>query len=380
MPDLELEAKDLPSNHTSNGLSDGLPQSRIRNSWAKDFHVSPFNSRKGDYSLLTSDPLDHDTKKLRGLDITINLSSSSGRPKLVARLFSEGTPIDPSAMTALGKMRFLLQWFWVGFMTFPRIAKEAFTLFFKHGLHVWYRPEPLKESLSRYANATEGNLETVFRRYLKHLVEHATEPLVVNYMPSGIPHGAEETFTSSVATSDVGTTPQRVSIKILTPVFYSRFAGYAHDFEAVFCELVESCTIWVDRPDMLPKIFLKKQSPPLQSSSALDFAIFKMIQNLRRRPDVIKRPMTSAETANVSTRPVDIRDFRISSMDAFVLGHGDHALKRTYQAAVIQLFVAERFFFGYVEAVRMLWLACRLGLSLVLAVIATEAFKSLLSV
>jgi hypothetical protein len=260
-----------------------------------------------------------------------------------------------------------------------RHSRSSFVSFFRHHLDVWYQAEPPKESLGRCANFTEKELEIVFRCYLEHLVEHAIEPLTIRYMPSGIPHSTEQTFTSSIARSGNETTPQLVSIRILTPVFYSRFVGYAHDFEAVFCELVESRTLWVDRPDVLPKIFLKKQSPPLHSSNILDFVAFKLIQNLRRRPDIIHRSKTSAEAASASTRPVDIRNFRISAMDAFILGHDDSRLRHMYQAALIQLFLAERFFSGYVEVARVLWLTCRLSLSSLIAAIAIKACSAMLS-
>lgn len=377
--DFESEAKHLPSNANDESLSKDAPRVRIKNSWKKDFHVSPFNSRKGEYSLMASDPLGGDMDGFRGVDITINLSSSKGHPKLVARLFSEGSAIEPLSMTAFEKINFLSMWFWVGLVTFPRIARQAFALFFKRGLHVWYRPEPLKDSLGRDADSTEKQLEDAFRHYLQYLVEHAKEPLIVEYTPCGIPNGTKEIFTSSTTLNDAGSDLGVVQIKVLTPSFYSRFVGYAHDFEAIFCELAESCTLWIDKPDMLPKIFLKKPSPPLHVSSTRDFLLFKAIQALRRRPDVIRRPLTSAEAAQPSPQALDIRAFRNSSMDAFILGQGDSKLKKTYQAALIQLFIAEGYFFGYVEVVRLLLLACRLGISASVAVFPTRIFETLLS-
>lgn len=381
--DFDAETKNLPATVDGHGhvhdQGESAARVRIKNSWSKDFHVSPFNSRKGDYSLLASDPLGANMDGFRGVDITINLTSSKGQPKLVARLFSEGNAVDPSAMTMLEKLRFLSAWFWVGFVTFPRIAKEAFKLFFSRGLHVWYRPEPFKDSLGRHADAAERSLEAAFRRYLQHLVEHAKEPLVVKYTPSGIPDAQEETFLSP--TEADGRKPEnRVHIKVLTPSFYTRFIGYAHDFEAIFCELAESCTIWADKPDLLPKIFLKKPSPPLHTSSIVEFVLFKLVKSLRQRPPVIKRPLTSAEAVAAATpQGVDIRLFRMSSMDAFILGQDDSGLRRSYQAAAIQVFAAERFFFGYVEVTWILCAACRLCLSAAVAATATWALKALVS-
>lgn len=380
--DFESEARSLPPKVDRHGhdQDQSSPRARIKSTWKKDFHVSPFNSRNGAYSLLASDPLGANLDEFRDVDITINLTSSKGQPKLVARLFSESNAIDPSSMTVVDKASFLLRWFWVGFVTFPRIAKEAFRLFFSRGLHVWYRPEPLKDSMGRHTDATERSLETVFRCYLRHLIEHAMEPITVTYTPSGIPDAPEETFRSA-ASADKSGSGDHVHIKILTPAFYTRFIGYAHDFEAIFCELAESCTIWADKPDLLPKIFLKKPPPPLHTSSVLDFILSKIIKRLRQRPPAIKRPMTSAEAAASTTTPrrtVDIRLFRMSAMDAFVLAQENSGLARTYQATAIQVFAAQRFFFGHMEAVRILCAAGRLGLSAALAATATWALETLL--
>ena len=52
-------------------------------------------------------------------------------------------------------IRFVSLWWWVGFVTFPRIVKEAAKLFFKRKLHVWYRPEVLHTSIGRTATIYE---------------------------------------------------------------------------------------------------------------------------------------------------------------------------------------------------------------------------------
>ena len=113
-------------------------------SWSKDFHVSPFNSRKGSYTLSAYDPVS------RGkVNNTITLNSSKGHPKLVAKIISKGNFIDPCEMGAVAILRVVATWWWVGFVTFPRIVREAAKLFFRRKLHVWYRPEVLPESIGR---------------------------------------------------------------------------------------------------------------------------------------------------------------------------------------------------------------------------------------
>ena len=129
---------------------------RFTNSWPKDFHVSPFNSRKGAYSLSATDPFFPHLSSGAGTALvnnTITLRSSKQHPKLIARVFSSSDSIDPYKLKGWGTFRFIAAWWWVGFVTFPRIVREAGKLFFRRKLHVWYRPEVLKDSIGR--NETE---------------------------------------------------------------------------------------------------------------------------------------------------------------------------------------------------------------------------------
>lgn len=222
---------------TSNEVSQPIPV-WVNASWKKDFHMSPFHSRKGSYSLLARDPFEGDMEGFSGIDITLNLVSSKGQPKLDVRSYSEGKPLDAAQMGPLEQTAFVLTRFWVGFPTFPRMVRQAASLFFYHQLHIWYRPEPLKDSLGRLADNTEAKLELIFRQYLRYLVEQSTSPLSVTYVPSGLLESSEETFTSPGAAVHPEQTDY-LKIKILTPVFYPRFVHYAHDFEAISCELAE---------------------------------------------------------------------------------------------------------------------------------------------
>lgn len=343
--------------------SNGAAPSRMKASWPKDFHVSPFNSRKGTYSLLASDPLGPGMEGFLGLDVTVNLRSSAGHPKFLARLFSEGEAIDPSKMSAVQTLRFLLGWWWVGFATFPRIVTQAAVLFTKRKLHVWYRPEPLKDTQGRHADALEADLEGVFRKYLRHLVLRCPKPLSVRYVPSGVPSLATEVYTSSASTKEPGAV-EHAEIRILTPVFYSRFAHYAHDFEAIFSELTENGTLWVDKPKLLPDIFPKMASSPLQTSNLVDFAYFKVIQRLRRRPQKIPQvPTTSADAVPPTSRAIDIGDSRISSMDAYVLRQGDGSLTAAYRSAILRVLIADRFLMGRTGLFKMVEFLGHAGLA-----------------
>ncbi|KAF4454327.1 cyclopropane-fatty-acyl-phospholipid synthase [Fusarium austroafricanum] len=335
----------------------------------KDFHVSHFNSRKGSYSILASDPFG--PEGFRGLNITINLSSSKGHTKLVAKFFSESEALDPYKLSIVKKAGFIYSWFWVGLTILPRFIKQSAALFIKHKLHFWYRPEPLRGSVGRSANGIERLLEQVFREYLKHLVQQSPTPITIRYSRSGVDDASEEILMSH-PTINLRDSTSEIKIKVLTPVFYSRFVHYAHDSEAIFCELTESCTFWTDKPEQLTKLFLKKGDAPLHTSNLVDYMRFQLIKNLRRRPDKIERPLTSTDKQLPSAKGVDIRGFRMSSMDAFVLGQEDIRLKKAYGMAVARLFVADHISLGSTGLLGMMELVVRVGASWLLVSFITQ--------
>lgn len=343
-------------------LASSDTRQRIRGSWAKDFHMSPFNSRKGTYSILARDPLGPGLEGFRGLDITVNLESSAGHAKFYARLFSEGAAVDPSTMSAIHTVRFLLGWGWVGFATFPRIITQAAVLFFRRKLHVWYRPEPLKETQGRRADPVESALEGVFRKYLQYLVRQSPRSVSVRYVPSGMPSLAAEVFTSSTTTDGPGAA-EHVEIKILTPLFYSRFAHCTHGYEAMLSELTQSRTVWVDKPYMLPAIFIKRASSPLHKPRWVDIICFRLIQSLRRRPKRIQTSTTSADCGQPAARDVDVGDFHMSSMDAFVVGLEDGDVTASYRSVMLRLVLADLLLMGQTGLVRTVELAARVGLA-----------------
>jgi hypothetical protein len=131
------------------------PEWRLKHKWAKDFHLSPFNSRKGTYSFAALNPYHKGLHRFPGIDNNVILASSKGHAKLVARLFSDDAPISPQGLRASDCIAFIIQWYWLGLFTFPRILKETFLLFFRCHLHVWLRPEARPTSFGRRATIAE---------------------------------------------------------------------------------------------------------------------------------------------------------------------------------------------------------------------------------
>ncbi|SPN97428.1 uncharacterized protein DNG_00942 [Cephalotrichum gorgonifer] len=324
---------------------------RIQQSFLKDFHVSPFNSRKGHYSIKANDPLEPGARDPCGFDTTITLSSSKGHPKLIARLFSLGSPLDPATLAPMEKLGLILGWGWVGLLTFPRIVKEAGALWFVRGLHVWFRPEPLSGSIGRQATTSEKFLEGVFRAYLRHLVRQSTGTLAVRYVPGGI-DGPTETMRSSSAEGK-GAATGELELRVLTPAFYSRFVHYAHDFEAIFTELRENETISISNPDLLPHLLLKKPSQAVGVRNLADYLYFSIIRWLRRVPPRIVRPLRSCDPPRQErTRAEDIRGFRLSSMDGYALAEASSEVRRRYRSTVTRVLLADRIALG---SPKVLW-------------------------
>ncbi len=125
------------------------PPAEFKTTWAKDFHVSPFNSREGNYSLKANDPLSPSMRGSGLISNTITLSSSRNHTTLVARVFSTQPSLDPSSLSLIEEIRIVAGWWWVGLVTFPRILREAAKLFSWRKLEVWYRPEVLRGSIGR---------------------------------------------------------------------------------------------------------------------------------------------------------------------------------------------------------------------------------------
>ncbi|AEO55927.1 hypothetical protein MYCTH_2300262 [Thermothelomyces thermophilus ATCC 42464] len=330
----------------------------FRQAWPKDFHVSPFNSRKGSYTLTASDPLA--SVGVQGMaapiSITITLLSSKGDPKMVATLSSAGDPLEPSTMTSRQKACFLASWWHVGFLTYPRILKQAAALFFRHRLRVWFRPEPLKGTLSRRATATERQLEAVFRRYLQHLVEQAQVALEVKYIaaagilldkdvrvftsPAAREKRAEKRGTGSIAVTE------ELELAVLTPAFYTRFVRYQRNgLNSFLRELNEARTIWLSRPELLRGLFAsqKKESKPCSTNTApscsagllppgfWELVCFRVIPYLR--------------SGNV---------LGLSELDEYVMQHDSERERERYGRCVLQVMLADRITLRSVAGLKVL--------------------------
>jgi hypothetical protein len=295
---------------------------KFTNAWDKDFHVSPFNSRKGTYSLTAADPVAALKTGSKVLDNIVVLNSSKAHAKLVARVYSDGDHMDPTNMSTSQVMKLLASWFWVGFLTFPRIIAQAYKLYFKRRLHVWFRPEVLASSIGRTHTASEAIMEAFFLAYLNYLMDSASSPLQVTYTPAG-GLGDSVVLTSKDITQ--GQITKELTLRVLTPAFYTRFAHYAHTTEAFDRESLhvstQNQTLVIENAEHLP-ILLGSSAPSSSSATSklnkLDQYRWRLLQRLRSPPPASAYPDTHTELHDLASVS-DIRRLPLSPLDNFVL-------------------------------------------------------------
>lgn len=385
----------------------------FRDTWTKDFHVSPFNSRKGSYAMTAHDPFSPRLRNHIGtIDNNVTLKSSKAHAKLVARVFSTEPGVDPATLTSWARLRFIAAWWWVGFVTFPRIIKEAGKLFFRRKLHVWYRPEVLKDSIGRQATMEEtlvflsfclvvplnhrtnssstSIIERSFRPYLKSLVEYcslsaASSARSLRYI-SPIPNpsiSAEgETFTPKTSTSTAD--PEKdepIVFKPTTPLFYSRLVRHSRISEFLSSELLRcddrDRTFWVSHPQLLLKIFEQSRNTSVsalsveeddngkeRSPSILERYGWRLLHSLRNyHTNPLSVYSSSTTNNNNNEKKSDIRAFTLSPLDHYTKHHLPSSQSSQYRSTVTKILLSDVVAFGYPEVVDAVAYLGKVGVS-----------------
>ncbi|KAL9007536.1 MAG: hypothetical protein Q9173_007218 [Seirophora scorigena] len=370
------------------------PRSRFRDTWSKDFHVSPFNSRKGSYALSAWDPFSPHLNGTGDVDNTITLSSSKAHPKLIARVFSSQPSIDPTTLSYWASLRFIASWWWVGFVTFPRIVKEAGKLFFRRKLHVRYRPEVLKDSIGRSATEDEATVERTFRSFLRSLVTHSILEQPIIYV-SPIPSSpTEEIFTSKRTTSTDLSRSEPIQFKVTTPLFYARLARHSHISEFISNEILtaddKDRTFHVSHPRPLLHLFEEEAAETLAPSALLPVRRRPLDHN-RRLSTSHKRALWSFQhwlrrhcssssssssrhrstagpkevTRSPTTSQTDIRYLGFSQLDLFAMQHEPTHQAARYRRAVQKMLLSDVLAFGHPEVLDAVSYVLRVVLSYV---------------
>ena len=336
---------------------------KIRRTWQKDFHVSPFNSRDGDYSAVVEDPQPFSYQRRSRVSNTITLLEA-GRAKVVARVSSIRPAMNPVNLKPSELYILVVMWSWVGFLTFPRILFQAWKLFFRKQLQLWLRPEVKKGSMGRKPFVCEVMLEQFFRSYLTSLVNNAAANLSLSYVPAPGMGPRLEMNTTRLSDKD----QLHLELMVLTPAFYSQFVHYRHTSEAFDREFLltdhRNRTLWLSNPKVLAFLTHPKSGPSDSAglvSEGFDHLRWQLLSKLRCPPQAMSYRNPSKEDEDFSRE--DIRSRGASELDVYVRQNcPDSAL---YRRTVQQLFLAERFAIGLPSVIKAVDITIRILLAVI---------------
>ncbi|KAF3942409.1 hypothetical protein ABW19_dt0202361 [Dactylella cylindrospora] len=116
----------------------------------KDFHISPFNKRSGEYEADITDVVAEGR-----FDIKITVLKEEGKKKMTAQTMSVGEPMDLLSTGFFEGLRMMVQWAMTGFLVVPRTLWECWRIFGMKEIEVHARPEPLKGSKGRPPSSLE---------------------------------------------------------------------------------------------------------------------------------------------------------------------------------------------------------------------------------
>jgi DUF1365 family protein len=321
----------------------------FKHSWEKDFHVSPFNSRDGSYSLRAADPYANATGGDVNVDCNIVLKNADQKAKMVARVFSTDSAIDATSMARWQTLVFVLQWWWVGLVTHFRILREARILWIKK-LQVFYRPEVLKTSIGRQESSEEAQLEPCFRLVLGRLVQCSQNGVQLNYVPAAGPRrGTLESI--GVSKSDPTRHSQRtIEIRVLTPAFYSQFVRF-RDYGEAFGKLC------FDVPDSAKHVYIADRVAFLDMLSRVEKLNpgiakvpfrWRLLAWLRAKKSIYSLLLTTMSGGY----PADGCVFDLSQLDMLIMNNCNYVSRKRYFRTVATLLISDRLAFGWTEILR----------------------------
>lgn len=192
--------------------------------------------------------------------------------------------------------------------------------------------------------------EVAFRITLKTAIpETPIERVMTTYQ-----HGLERAF-------------EDLEIRVLTPAFYSRLVHYTDLSEAVDRECIftdeKNRTLWICRPQLLPSLLPRRSSfktddqrLPVIYRSYLDELRWRILRKLRCPP---ADPVYSMTPTSSSFHIDDIRARPYSELDNFVRKSKDCLYAGEYRRAATKLFLAQRYCFGFSDAISLVDLGFR---------------------
>jgi hypothetical protein len=149
----------------------------------------------------------------------------------------------------------------------------------------------------RLADENEIFIERIFRRYLRYFVEHSPVPMKLTYIPAGLVNITEEVMTSPSVQLVGDDKVKGLELRVLTPLFYSRYVHYPSCLHALISEsqLLNSTTELSD-PGLVSALTNNHHpsSPPF--SSRWEKVSFSVLRSLRTEAGKIENCETKTKT------------------------------------------------------------------------------------
>ncbi|KAJ5682800.1 hypothetical protein N7462_005965 [Penicillium macrosclerotiorum] len=309
-----------------------------KGTWEKDIFASPFEKVEGGFTLRFMDPLDPQPEKGGPLHSNMTLMSTSGKPKISSRLFSQAPPLDPLLASSWDVTKCLLRWSFVIPSSIGRIVVEALRIRFRGNMPYLNKPDVKPNNIPRNASETERVLEGFFRLFLFHLVESCQIPLTVIYTPAKSLH-LHPIFMHSSAKMLTSAPPPTLLIQPLTPQFYTNILNYEDIKVGLACEIEDKPQV----SDPISKRLWVSDSILLNNfiSSAEGSSSFQ--KQAKPQPDSADSDMLGLAAGYLVPRR---NSKSMSFMDSFIRASCSARQRRKYKAARIHRYLTERFALG----------------------------------
>lgn len=210
----------------------------------------------------------------------------------------------------------------------------------------------------------------------------------LEYVASGTNCKRKETFyPPSNTVSLENPLPGELELKVLTPLFYSTIARYSHITEIFSAEMLhcdnKQRTFWTSDPEKLLRLFSEKHISELEDGAKVTSQKtpirWSVLRFLRRSPQPRVSPSESQTPHPRGTIYQDIRSFRLSALDQFVLRQCNVRQSRAYRRAVTMLLLSDYIAFGISELISALDVCMRLLLCYLCVDTALHWWQSLFS-
>lgn len=334
--------------------------------WDKDFHVSPFNDRDGSYSVTVRD-LMHSTGEVM-VDNNIVLRSNESKPKIVARIFSTQNAIETTSMTMLERLTFVAKWWWVGFMTNPRILREARILWVKK-LQVFYRPEVLRTSIGRSESIEEIMLEGLFRKLLKFLAD-TSKHIEISYIPAAGPDNGTSVTIKPETQSTSEDCKQPLSLKVLTPAFYAEIVRTQ--------SLLDAFERFCFHPNSGEAMLVTSEAGKLQTLLEGVTSLQGFTPKSRREVFVVCLRQQGVWSTLVSSVYLsDHHNLKLSQLDVLIKSHCSATTYQEYLFTALRILLADRLAFGLMPLLTAYFRIARYIIWIVLALMASRMYSAI---